>query len=165
MLQNLLRFSIFLISIASFSQETDIQKERQFDFWIGEWKVYNFTTDSLVGTSKIRSILNGNGIREDYSSASSNYQGTSLNSYNSQRERWEQYYIDTSGLTLHLYGEFKENKMSLMNQVISNQGMQLNRITWQLLENKDVRQRWTQSKDEGKNWTVIFDGRYRPVNF
>ncbi|TYP70411.1 hypothetical protein [Aquimarina intermedia] len=161
----MLRFTAYLvfllISNASFSQETSIQKERQFDFWIGDWEVYTFQTDSLVGKSKITSILNGKGIKEEYASINTSYQGTSLNTYNSKREHWEQYYIDITGLVLHLYGGFKENTMCLMNQVVMEEGMLLNRITWQPLDHEEVRQRWTQSSDNGKTWIVIFDGRYR----
>jgi len=35
-----------------------------------------------------------------------------------------------------------------------------NRITWKLLENKRVSQKWETTQDKGKTWVVVFDGVY-----
>jgi len=36
----------------------------------------------------------------------------------------------------------------------------LNRIVWQKMEGDKIRQRWEQSADDGKNWTLLFEGIY-----
>ena len=36
----------------------------------------------------------------------------------------------------------------------------INRITWNALPSGQVRQVWEQSSDDGKSWTVAFDGLY-----
>lgn len=63
---------IFLLFIGQlgFSQQdspTKVKIEmnyRQFDFWIGDWEVYNASTNKLVGVNKIESILDGKAILE-----------------------------------------------------------------------------------------------------
>ena len=41
-------------------------------------------------------------------------------------------------------------------------GAALQRITWTPLEGGVVRQLWETSKDGGRTWAVVFDGRYAP---
>jgi hypothetical protein len=36
----------------------------------------------------------------------------------------------------------------------------LNRVTWTPNADGSVRQFWEVSKDDGKTWSVVFDGRY-----
>ncbi|NNK90091.1 MAG: hypothetical protein HKO89_05730 [Saprospiraceae bacterium] len=143
----------------------------QFDFWIGEWDVYKYGTDTLVGKSKISSILDGHGIIEEYEAIGSKYRGTSLNKYNQLSGQWEQYYIDNSGLTLHLKGQLKEDKMILGNSVQRGEKTIQNRITWQAEPGKSsVRQTWTQLQEDTGNdknkdstdWALLFDGEYKP---
>ena len=57
----------------------------QFDFWLGSWEVYKYGTDTLVGSSQIESILDGMSLLENYSTASGQFQGKSLNKYNPAR--------------------------------------------------------------------------------
>ncbi|TFH26541.1 MAG: hypothetical protein E4H10_06725 [Bacteroidia bacterium] len=95
---------LFLIAsqqiLAQQASEELTYKNHQFDFWLGTWEVYKYGTDTLVGHSRIESINDGLGLLENYSVALGKYQGKSLNKYNPARERWEQYWIDNSGLTL-----------------------------------------------------------------
>lgn len=134
---------------------SDEEKYRQFDFWIGKWEVFQYGTEKLAGHSLIESILDGKVIRETYSTANSNYAGTSLNKYNPTSGKWEQYWVDNSGLTLHILGQYEDNKMTLQDAALSN------RITWHNLADGTVRQVWEQSTDSGKNWTKAFDGHYK----
>src|SRR5210317_854535 len=86
---------------------------QEFDFWIGEWNVYKNGTDTIVGKSHIMSINSGMGLLENYSATSSAYEGKSLNTYNKSKGKWEQYWIDNSGLVLKLAGSFQDGKMVL----------------------------------------------------
>ena len=36
----------------------------------------------------------------------------------------------------------------------------LQRISWQVVAGEKVRQRWDISQDEGKTWSVLFEGLY-----
>jgi len=124
--------------------------------------VYKYGTDTLVGFSQIESVIDSLGLLENYSVAKGKYLGKSLNKYNPARERWEQYWIDNSGLTLFLSGGLKEGKMVLDDVEHGDRDKGLNRIVWELLKSNTVRQTWSISKDGGLSWSVVFDGEYKP---
>ena len=133
----------------------------QFDFWLGEWDVYRWDTDQVVGHSRIESILNGTAIQEHYTSTTNPYSGTSLNKWNPRTKEWEQFWIDVSGLTLHIHGGIVDGKMIMGNAVSTSQGLLQNRISWEALpDDKGVRQIWEQSTGAGE-WVRVFDGHYR----
>src|ERR1700741_2377530 len=60
-----------------------------FDFWIGEWDVYQSGTDKLVGHSLIQSISGGCGILENWSGLQGGT-GKSVNYYNLAERLWQQ---------------------------------------------------------------------------
>ena len=137
------------------------EKLHQFDFWLGEWEVYKNGTDTIVGYSRIESVMNGVGLQENYRSANSPYEGTSLNKYNFRTLEWEQFYIDNSGSTIKIHGGYSDGKMILSNRVETAQGVSLNRITWYDNADGSVRQHWQASQDEGETWSTLFDGIYK----
>jgi hypothetical protein len=110
---------IFLLFISSFrllAQQPDKELKalyHQFDFWLGKWDVYKYGTDVLAGKSHIESIIDSVGIQENYTVVKGAYTGKSLNKYNPDKKRWEQYWIDNSGLTLFLAGGLIDGKMVL----------------------------------------------------
>lgn len=160
----ILLFSLFLFSNSFMAQQslTPPGKEyQQFDFWIGKWDVYKFGTENLAGKSHIESIIDGYGVLENYSVGEGKYQGKSLNKYNPVKQRWEQYWIDNTGLTLFLTGGFINGKMILSDEISGDPKQGMNQITWEKLANGTIRQTWNLSKDNGKTWTVLFDGEYR----
>jgi hypothetical protein len=147
--------------IAQKKSEELTQKYHQFDFWLGTWEVYKNGTDTLVGHSQIESIIDGLGLLENYSVTKGSFQGKSLNKYNPARERWEQYWIDNSGLTLHLTGGLVDGKMVLEDVKTGNKGDGFNKIVWEKLPDGSVRQTWSVSQDGGLSWSVVFDGEYK----
>lgn len=157
----LLFFSIHTSAQTQAQKDSLQQLNHQFDFWLGKWDVYKNGTDTIVGQSHIESILDSTAIQEHYQAVGSPYKGTSLNKYNFQQQQWEQYWIDNSGLTLHLKGGIEQNKMIMGNEVLSPKGSIMNKITWSKNENDTIRQLWEQSYDEGVNWVVVFDGLYQ----
>jgi hypothetical protein len=56
----------------------------------------------------------------------------------------------------------KEGKMVLDDVEHGDSEKGLNRITWVKEAGGLVRQTWTVSQDGGQNWTVAFDGQYKP---
>jgi len=83
------------------AQRCSSPEYRQFDFWLGEWDVYQ--GDKLAGRNSIRSILSGCAVSEEWSGASG-FTGSSLNFYNSSTKRWHQTWIDSQGQSLALDG-------------------------------------------------------------
>ena len=151
-----------LFATATFAQSsTETDHTQDFNFWIGEWKVYKYGTDTLVGESQITPILGEKAIREQYKSTRGPYMGTSLNTYNSTRDRWEQFWVDNSGLTLHIQGAFRNEQMEMENSGSAELGLVANKIIWKAEEGGTVRQTWMQKNPAGGGWTVVFDGQYR----
>lgn len=143
------------------SQEELSKLNHQFDFWLGTWEVYKYGTDTLVGHSKIESVIDSVALLENYSVASGQYQGKSLNKYNPATRRWEQYWVDNSGLTLFLSGGLTDGKMVLDDVESGNAEKGLNKIAWEKMNTNSVRQTWSLSQDGGRTWSVVFDGEYR----
>jgi hypothetical protein len=140
-------------------------ERRAFDFWIGEWEVIG-PKGNIVGHSRIEAILGGCAIAEHWQSATGNgaNDGNSYNIYNADLKRWEQFWVDASGSRLLLAGGLVEGSMVLEGRqdLPAADGVHArDRITWTPNADGSVRQRWENSKDEGKTWTVAFDGLYR----
>jgi len=130
-------------------------KVHQFDFWLGEWDVYKYGTDTIVGRSHIQSVNDSTGILENYHTPGRPFKGKSLNTYNKKTGNWEQYWIDNTGTVLKLEGGISEGKMVMTGF----EGLRGSRITWQSVE-QGVRQTWEMTADGGKTWIVVFDGLY-----
>lgn len=141
-------------------QQTLKEKYAEFDFWIGNWNVYKYGTDTLVGISKIERILNGTAIQETYESAKGKYKGTSLNKFNPKTGGWEQFWVDNGGLSLFIQGGIQDGKMVLENMEEGEDSKIYNRISWSQMDDKTIRQEWEQSTD-GVVWKKVFDGHYR----
>ena len=152
-----------LNTIAQDAKETADRLYHQFDFWLGNWDVYKYNTDTLVGHSRIESIIDSVGLLENYSVAKGRYQGKSLNKYNPVKGRWEQYWIDNSGLTLFLTGGLIAGKMTLDDVGYDTTQIRNNKISWQKIDQDTVRQTWSISNDGGATWSVVFDGEYRKL--
>jgi hypothetical protein len=130
-------------------------EHRQFDFWIGEWRVT--TPDGKhAGDNRIERILDGCALHESWQGASGG-RGFSYNAYDKDRKVWHQTWVDKQGNLLLLEGAFSNGRMVLQG----TQGATLNRITWTPNKDGTVRQHWETSTDQGKAWQTAFDGLYR----
>ena len=131
---------------------------RQFDFWLGDWEVAS-PQGAPAGTNRVEHILEGCALQEHWE-ASDGSKGTSLSSYDAVTRRWRQTFVDDTGQVLVLEGEFKDGKMVLQGEkTMGRQKSALQRISWQLVADK-VRQRWDISQDDGKTWSLLFEGVY-----
>jgi hypothetical protein len=124
-------------------------EHRQFDFWIGDWRVSK-PDGSLAGINRITQEYGTCVIHERYVTGKG-YSGESLNAYDAVRKVWHQTWVDSDGLLLTLEGHWDGKKMIL-------EGAK-QRITWTPNADGSVRQLW-ESADARGTWTVVFDGRY-----
>jgi hypothetical protein len=157
---------LFLTSffLSAYSQSPcSNSKSHEFDFWIGNWTVYQSGSEKVVGYNNIVPVAGGCGIQENWKSADGSNIGTSLNKYTFRKGKWQQFWIDNSGLTLELEGNYADGKMIMTGSILPNDKSQgfINKITWFNNADGTVRQFWEQSQDEGKTWTVAFDGLYK----
>ena len=162
-----MRFTLFLACLITFSAvfgQTNPQPEKfhEFDFWLGEWYVYNKGDDTIRAESIIQSVIDSFAIQENYQVLGNPYQGKSFNKYNPQKDQWEQFWVDNSGLSLFITGGLDEKgRMVMGNETIDSVGHKTwNEISWELLPDNSVNQIW-KTKVEGGAWRILFDGIYR----
>jgi hypothetical protein len=132
---------------------------RQFDFWLGDWDVAS-PQGPPAGTNRVERLLEGCALQEHWE-ATDGSKGTSLSSYDAVARKWRQTYVDDTGQVLVLEGEFKDGRMVLQGEkAMGRQKGALQRISWQVVPGDKVRQRWDISQDDGRTWSVLFEGVY-----
>lgn len=134
---------------------------KQFDFWIGDWDVFN-TKGVKVGENNIVSLQDSCILQENWKSG--NQTGTSYNFYNNTDSSWNQIYVDNGGNVLELKGNLKNGKMVLESKKLkSTKGdfNYFNRITWTKDSLGNVSQIWNIVDDKEKILQVAFDGIYK----
>jgi hypothetical protein len=135
---------------------------REFDFWVGEWDVA--MGGATVGASRIEKMLNDCVILENWTGANG-YAGKSFNVYDPDKKRWQQTWVDVTGRITEYYGAVKDGNLHYTSESTTTgpDGKSqhvLGRMTFFNLGGDRVRQLWEQSTDEGRTWTVAFDGLY-----
>ena len=132
----------------------DAELNRGFDFWVGEWDVQT-AQGQHAGSSSVQKILGGCVILENWSGLGS--QGKSFNAYNQALKKWQQYWVDDSGVTTLYTGEVIGNQMRYVADAGLQNGQQARRMTFTKLADGRVRQLGETSSDDGKTWTVAYD--------
>jgi hypothetical protein len=154
--------SLFLLSVfmQSPSAQATPPEARHFDFWIGEWAVYQ--NGQLAGHNKIVPIAGGNVLHENWKGASGT-QGTSLNHYDPSTGKWHQSWVWQNGTTLpKRTGGLEGKSMVLQGVQKTGNGELTHKIAWTPNGDGTVRQHWQISRDGGKTWQTSFDGIYKP---
>lgn len=137
------KFSILIVFLLQFLNENVYSQQntkfcnccteeyKQFDFWLGDWKVYNQKGEK-IGSNSIVSMQDSCVIQENWSSVGQT--GTSCTFYNKKDSSWDQIYIDNLGTVLQLKGSFQNNKIILKSEQIKNKKANFyyfNRIAWE----------------------------------
>ena len=139
------------------------ENHKAFDFWVGKWSVTN-PDGSYAGTNSISKEEDECVIREQWTSATPGYTGTSMNYYDAVRKQWVQLWVDNQGQSLYMRGGLVNGAMVLTSELLlGTDGVhRYNRVTWTPVQKGKVRQHWEVSTD-GSNWTTAFDGLYSPI--
>ncbi len=128
-------------------------EHRQFDFWIGDWEVFN-PQGQRVGSNRIDKVLGGCALHESWRGGTG-HRGSSYNFYDDASGKWHQTWIDVAGAPLYINGSFEDGRMRMVDDAGTS------RITWTPLESDHVRQHWEQRADRDAIWATVFDGEYR----
>ncbi|TYA92091.1 hypothetical protein [Seonamhaeicola marinus] len=164
-MKNLVLGLLLLFSLSSYTQNNSCkcctENHDAFDFWVGEWEVFN-KNESVAGYNSIIEVQNNCVIRENWKSAKGGFTGTSNSFYNLKKQQWEQIWVDNQGGVLHLKGNRTGNQMILKTDLETNaKGQSVQHVvTWTKNSDGTVRQYWETITD-GKQTTIAFDGLYK----
>ena len=135
-------------------------ESHQFDFWLGDWTVAN-SQDQVVGHNRVTSDLWGCVLREHWASVYGS-KGTSVNFYDPATKHWHQIWTSDIGIITHYEGSFRDGAMRFHANGFgdANGTTHFRRMTFTPKKDGSVRQ-LIEDSDNGRDWTVSFDGTYR----
>jgi ketosteroid isomerase-like protein len=132
---------------------------RQFDFWAGDWEVFDIGSRAKVAHARVDLILDGCVLREDYQGADG-HKGQSFTIYDATRKVWHQSWVTNRGELLIIEGKIEDGEMVLSGE--DHAKSVLVRGTWKPM-NGNVREIAATSTDGGKTWKPWFDLVFRPA--
>jgi tetratricopeptide (TPR) repeat protein len=129
---------------------------KQFNFWVGEWDVYN-PQGRKDGTSSIQSFGSGCGLLENWTGTIGG-NGKSINFYDAGDKKWHQYWIGAAGGPQRYAGSFSDGAIRYVGEATA--AGPLVRLTFFNIDADTVRQLSEMSADGGKTWQVNYDYKY-----
>lgn len=138
----------------------DAEIYRAFDFWAGEWEVFN-TEGKRAGRNSISIEENGCLLVERWQGAGGGT-GQSYNFYDPGMEKWRQVWV-ARGATIDYAGGLNEDgAMVLEGEIAYRNGRTAPfKGTWVLQDDGSVRQHFQQYNAETEKWDDWFIGIYR----
>lgn len=128
----------------------DSPMQKQFDFWLGKWEVFN-PRGALAGTNHIYAAARGCALVENWTAAGGFSTGISLNFWDTKKAAWRQIWVAPGGV-LKVEGTWDGAALRFASPV--------SRLTFTPNQDGSIRQFWEQTAG-GKVWSVAFDGTYR----
>jgi ketosteroid isomerase-like protein len=138
----------------------DRPEYHQFDFWIGDWDVFEATGAARVAQVRVDRLLDGCLLREDYRDANG-LKGQSLSSYDPVTASWQQTWITNRGQLVVIHGRSQGADMifrGTSHDATDETGV---RARW-TPEGDRVRETAERSTDGGRTWRPWFDLIFRP---
>jgi ketosteroid isomerase-like protein len=132
---------------------------RQFDFWLGEWDVFEQGGSIKEAEATVSRVQSGCGLREQYKSTGGSG-GESLSMYDSSAAEWQQTWVSSHGQVVVIHGNLNGPAMILSGTDHSGSGSRLVRGVWKP-DAEGVRETAERSSDGGKTWTPWFDLSFR----
>ena len=134
---------------------------RQFDFWAGDWDVFEIDSPTKVARARVDRILDGCALHEDYQ-GTSGAKGESFSIYDASRKVWHQSWVSNRGQLVVIEGNIQTGAMVLSGADHRANGEERQvRGTWKPVDG-GVRETAVTSTDGGKTWTLWFDLVFRP---
>ncbi len=147
------------IHATRFPCEAD-ERHDDFDFWIGDWNVYQGGT--YAGQNRITSLLGGCLIFEQWESASGGL-GKSFNYFDPSKDRWRQIWVADSGTIIEFTGEARDGGIYYTAETTDPNTGDVTHHRFEFTRHPEggVRQFWATSNDPNREeWTTIWDGHY-----
>jgi hypothetical protein len=130
-----------------------------FDFWIGDWDVYDAADNALTAHATVSRVQNGCALREDYRALDGSG-GESLSAWDAAEHRWRQHWVSSSGAIVSIAGNLDGATMILAGPESGTHVPDLVRGTWKP-EPGGVREIGERSTDGGRTWQPWFDLHFR----
>lgn len=142
-------------------------KMREFDFWLGEWDV--FQTQNLsqkVGENTITIMPGGCSLLESWVAMGAPNVGQSINFYDPGTGKWEQLWVGSGGQGNHIGrfrdGVFENNALRFTNEQRNNSGqVSKGRFTFTKIDDNTVTQHLETSADGGVTFTTVYNFTYK----
>jgi hypothetical protein len=137
-------------------------KAQDFDFWIGEWDVYQTVSKYLVGHSSVQSISGSCAILENWTSTAA-HNGKSINYYDPLAGKWEQDWVGSGGgadQQHFINGEYNNGAMRFIYEKMTNGKKSTGNFIFYNIDRNTVRQYQDVLNDDGKTYTVSYDFTY-----
>jgi hypothetical protein len=156
---------LFLLIPTNMFSQTTAEKQRQFDFWIGEWDVNlrviqkdNTWKDQHRSVARIYPILDGKAILELWSEKENGINGYSLRYFNPQKDKWD-LWLNWAGKnrsgTNGLEGKFRHGRGEFfIERKIDEKTTQISRYTFSDASANSLRWDDGYSRDGGKTWSA-----------
>ncbi len=135
------------------------------DFWIGDWVVTN-PDGTKAGENSVERLLDGCAVIEHWHGVEPGDDGMSLFTYDARLRRWAQTWVtqDTArpGGLKHktMTGRRAGGSVVFLGTIVTPKGPLLDRTTLTPLPAAHIRQLIEWSRDGGRTWKTVFDGRY-----
>lgn len=134
---------------------------REFDFWVGDWDVFENDATTKVAHVRVDRVLDDCVLREQYED-DTGLKGQSLSSYDASRKVWHQSWVTNRGQALAMEGHLEGGEMVLSGEYRGAAGEEtLVRGSWKPLSG-GLRETAVTSTDGGKTWKPWFDLQFRP---
>jgi hypothetical protein len=134
---------------------------RQFDFWLGDWDVFDSHSQAKVARVHVTRTLEDCVLLEEYR-GSDGHEGQSFSIYDGPRGVWHQTWVTNRGQLLVIEGNLRAGAMELSgSERLADGTVRLVRGSWQP-SHDGVREVAVRSTDGGKTWTEWFDLVFRP---
>jgi tetratricopeptide (TPR) repeat protein len=147
--------------VKSIESPDNFPEAKKFDFWVGEWDVYN-PQNQKSGDSKIEKILKDAVILENWTGVNG-YTGKSFNHYDMDKKKWIQYWIDENSSSIYFEGNYDSTKNAIVfysYDHAKDKSPYVRRLTFFNLAPDTVRQFSQRTTDEGKTWSIEYDFNY-----
>jgi hypothetical protein len=135
---------------------------RQFDFWIGNWDVFDAERPTVVlAHARVDLILNGCVLHEVYEGIDG-HKGESFSIYDATRKTWHQSWVNDRGYLLTIEGRFQGGSMILQGvDHLPNGNPRQVRGEWRAA-GRGAREAAARSTDGGVSWSPWFDIIFLP---
>lgn len=136
------------------------QEFRQFDFWLGDWEVFN-PDGQIAGENQVIEKDDGCWLMENWT-GTKGATGTSMNYFNPVDSTWNQVWLDNGGTRLFLKGRWNGEQMILEDEGGARGDENLiNRIIWTPNDDGTVSQVWKIVNTINEKEFLLFQGLYR----